>query len=91
MTVLTALAIAEREARDTRIRMLEEALAERKVMHSDALDREAALKAEVARLTAGRQNMPGSEPSAALCLCGRAPDPGVRPEGGCWCLDELRP
>lgn len=22
------------------------------------------------------------------CLCGRSPDPGVRPGGGCYCVDE---
>ena len=47
--VITPLAI---QARDARIQNLERALADHKVMLGDALDREAKLKAEAARLTA---------------------------------------
>jgi len=38
----------------------------------------------------GRQYMPGGEPKDCPCACGDAPDPGVKPEGGCWCVEDRR-
>lgn len=62
--MLTPLAI---QARDIRIQNLERALAERKVMHSDALDREAALKATLAKIAGRKPNL--QEARAAFYRC----------------------
>lgn len=41
---------------------------------------------------AGRQYTAGGEPSDGECICGVAPDPGIKPDGGCWCgVDDARP
>jgi hypothetical protein len=64
MTVVTPLAI---QARDERIRHLEESLAAHKVMLSDALDREAALKATLTRIAARKPN--AQEAATAFYRC----------------------
>lgn len=28
-----------------------------------------------------------SSQSGSICLCGQSPDPGIRPGGGCYCVD----
>jgi hypothetical protein len=37
-----------------------------------------------------RRYMSGGEPGGT-CACGRSPDPGVMPGGGCWCSVEDLP
>lgn len=29
-----------------------------------------------------------SHPTQSGCPCGRFPDPGIKPGGGCWCTEE---
>jgi hypothetical protein len=35
-----------------------------------------------------REYMSGGQPSDLPCDCGRTPDPGTRPDGGCWCVED---
>lgn len=42
---------------------------------------------ETAPVTAQRTYMDGHGPSSYPCQCGR-PDPGTKPGGGCWCVED---